>query len=49
MKRIKRMMTVLLVLTVFITNAMQVFGLEVEAPSVVLMEAGTAKVIYEVC
>lgn len=47
MKRIKRMMTVLLVLTVFITNAMQVFGLEVEAPSVVLMEAGTAKVIYE--
>ena len=47
MKRIKRMMTVLLVLTVFITNAMQVYGLEVEAPSVVLMEAGTGKVVYE--
>ena len=47
MKNIKRMVTVLIVTAFFITNTMQVYGLEVEAPSVVLMEAGTGKVIFE--
>ncbi len=47
MKNIKRIFAVLTVAIVFFTNGMNVYALEVKAPSVVLMEASTGKVIYE--
>lgn len=47
MKKINRIITVLLVSALFFTNTIRVNALEVLAPSVVLMEASTGKVIYE--
>lgn len=47
MKKIKGIITVLLVSVIFFTNTLSVNALEVGAPSVVLMEASTGKVIYE--
>lgn len=47
MKKINRIITVLLVSVIFFTNSISVNALEVLAPSVVLMEASTGKVIYE--
>ena len=47
MKKINRIVTVLLVSVIFFTDTISVNALEVLAPSVVLMEASTGKVIYE--
>ncbi len=47
MKNIKRIFAVFIVAIIFFTNRMNVYALEVKAPSVVLMEASTGKVIYE--
>ena len=47
MKNIKRIFALFIVAIIFFTNGMNVYALEVKAPSVVLMEASTGKVIYE--
>ena len=47
MKKIKRIVAILIATVIFHTNSMTVYAVEVKAPSVVLMEASTAKVIYE--
>ena len=47
MKKIRGIVTVLLVFVIFFSNVLSVNALEVSAPSVVLMEASTGKVIYE--
>ena len=47
MKKIRRIIAVLIATIIFQTNSMTVYAVEVKAPSVVLMEASTAKVIYE--
>ncbi|MBQ8040248.1 MAG: D-alanyl-D-alanine carboxypeptidase [Lachnospiraceae bacterium] len=47
MKKINRIVTVLLVSVIFVTNTISANALEVGAPSVVLMEASTGKVIFE--
>lgn len=47
MKKIKGFFAVLLVTVIFFTNSISAKAVEVSAPSVVLMEASTGKVIYE--
>lgn len=47
MRRIKDLFAVILAVSIFLWNSIGVFALEVSAPSVVLMEASTGKVIYE--
>ena len=47
MRRIKDLFAVILAASIFLWNSIGVFALEVSAPSVVLMEASTGKVIYE--
>ena len=47
MRRIKDLFAVILAVSIFLWNSIGIFALEVSAPSVVLMEASTGKVIYE--
>ena len=47
MRRIKDLFAVILAVSIFLWNSIGVYALEVSAPSVVLMEASTGKVIYE--
>lgn len=47
MKKVKRIVAVLFTTVIFFINSLDVYAVEVSAPSVVLMEASTAKVIYE--
>lgn len=47
MKKIRRTMVIVTMLIVFFCQSLKVNALEVNAPSVILMEASTAKVIYE--
>ena len=47
MKKLKRIITVLLVTITFYMNGVCACAVEVSAPSVVLMEASSGKVIYE--
>lgn len=47
MKKIRRIFVILVTIVIFCVNSLNVYAVEVSAPSVVLMEASTAKVIYE--
>lgn len=47
MKKVRRIVAVLITTVIFFINSLNVYAVEVSAPSVVLMEASTAKVIYE--
>ena len=47
MQRIKRLLAVSVVTMIFFTNGISANALDVKAPSVVLMESSTGKVIYE--
>lgn len=47
MKKIRKTVAVTLLAILFFTNGVDAYALEVNAPSVVLMEASTGKVIYE--
>ena len=47
MQKIKRLLAVSVVTMIFFTNGISAHALDVKAPSVVLMESSTGKVIYE--
>ena len=47
MKKVRRIFAVLFTTIIFFMNSLDAYAVEVSAPSVVLMEASTAKVIYE--
>ncbi len=47
MRKIVKMLLVMTVTVLFFVNSLSVYAVEVKAPSVVLMEASTGKVIYE--
>ena len=47
MKRWQGILAIFIIQVLFFTNGIKTFALEVKAPSVVLMEASTGKVIYE--
>lgn len=47
MKKIRRIFVVFAVTVIFFMNSIKVYAVEVNAPSVTLMEASTGKVIYE--